>query len=260
MNQENVKTEAEKTKAWEERMEEVYGNLKHPALRILVETYYDFQKLRMATASRLNLYGRFEMLDADQYLELSEQVEDLVRSEARLQKLIKKEIKDIPVWNEYLAGIKGIGPVMAGDIIAWIDDVGKFDTISKLWAFSVGKPGEKREKGKKIRYNPHLKTLMWKIGKQLLMANNDVYRKVYENAKKTYESREDIKKAHEGKKGYKLHIHLMSMRKMEKMFLSHLWVAWREIDGLPTSKPYVIEKLGHTTYVEPPIADNVEVK
>jgi hypothetical protein len=252
MNEETVKTELEKTKAWEERMKETYENLKHPRLRILVETFYDFQKLRIATASRLSLYDRFDMLTTDQYTELSERVGGLTQSESRIKKLIEKEIKDIPVWNEYLTNIKGIGPVMAGDLIGWIDDIGKFNTISKLWAFSVGKPGERRERGKKIGYNPHVKTLMWKVGKQLLMSNNELYRGIYEVAKKKYQERDDIKKSHEGKKGYKQHIHLMAMRKMEKMFLSHLWVAWREIEGLPTSKPYVIEKMGHTTYIEPP--------
>lgn len=254
MAEENVngETEAERTKAWEKRMKDAYENLKHPRLRILVETYYDFQKLRTATVSRLNLYNRFGMLADEQYIELSERVNSLTESESHIKKMIGKEIKNIPVWNEYLIDIKGIGSVMAGDLIGWIDDIGKFDTISKLWAFSVGKPGEKRERGKKLGYNPHLKTLMWKTGKQLLMANNELYRGIYEGAKKKYQDRDDIKKAHEGKKGYKLHIHLMSMRKMEKMFLSHLWLRWREIEGLPTSKPYVIAKLGHTTYINPP--------
>ena len=240
------------TKAWEEKIRAVYERMNHPRLRILVETYYDFQKLRIATSLRLHTYDKFGVLDAEQYDELSKRVDELTRSEARIKKLVEKDIKDIPIWNEYLAGIKGVGPVMGGSLIAWIDDIGRFDTISKLWAFSVGKPGEKRTRGKKVGYNPHFKTLMWKIGKQMLMSKNEMYSEIYNDAKRSYLQRDDIKKAHEGKKGYKLHVHLMSQRKMEKIFLSHLWVAWRKIEGMPVSKPYVIEKLGHTSYIEPP--------
>jgi len=33
---------------------------------------------------------------------------------------------------------------------------------------------------------------------------------------------------------------------------SHLWVRWRELEGLPVSRPYAIERLGHAGYIPPP--------
>jgi hypothetical protein len=32
---------------------------------------------------------------------------------------------------------------------------------------------------------------------------------------------------------------------MIKMWLSHLWTTWRQIEGLETNAPYAHEKLGH---------------
>ena len=36
---------------------------------------------------------------------------------------------------------------------------------------------------------------------------------------------------------------------MVKIFLQHLWLKWRELEGLPISKPYSIERLGHAEYI-----------
>jgi len=38
---------------------------------------------------------------------------------------------------------------------------------------------------------------------------------------------------------------------MGKIFLAHLWVKWREFEGLPVSQPYVQAILGHTHIIEP---------
>lgn len=46
-------------------------------------------------------------------------------------------------------------------------------------------------------------------------------------------------------------IHNMAMRYSAKLFLSHLWHVWREIEGLPTVGPYALEYLKHTTYIDP---------
>jgi hypothetical protein len=45
---------------------------------------------------------------------------------------------------------------------------------------------------------------------------------------------------------------MAARRKMVKIFLSHLWVKYREAEGLPISKPYALEYLeGHTHYISP---------
>jgi hypothetical protein len=47
------------------------------------------------------------------------------------------------------------------------------------------------------------------------------------------------------------HIHNMALRKMIKRFQACLFLVWREAEGLPPTKPYVINKLGHNGMVSP---------
>ncbi|MEM2618915.1 MAG: transposase [Candidatus Hadarchaeales archaeon] len=232
-------------------MREAFGRLKYPRLRILYENYLDLQTLRIALNNRVILYGKFNMLTPSQHLTLSRIVKDLERKEKEVAELLKEEVELVPVWNHWLSKVKGIGPVMGAGVITWIDDISRFPTVSKLWAYAVGKPGERREKNKKVHYNPKLKTLCWKIGMQFLKARGG-YAELYRGFKAGYERREDLKKVEKG--SYKVRIHLMALRKTVKIFLQHLWVRWRELEGLPVTRPYAIDRLGHTSYI-PPIED-----
>lgn len=240
-----------KEEAWEVRQREFFKRLKHPRLRILVEAYYDFQKLRISEGNRLQMYDRFEMLNPLQSAKFQEIVNDLKRNEQRIVKLAQDELKNTPVWLSWLKHVKGIGPMMGAGLIAWIDDVGRFDTVSKLWQYSgFGKPGQKRTKGEKGNWNPRMRTHMWKVIKQMLMAKNQFYRGHYDEAKMKYLMRDDIKEMHKGKKGYKGHVDAMAKRKVAKLFLAHLWEMWRRAEGLEIRTPYVVEKFGH--HIIPP--------
>lgn len=47
------------------------------------------------------------------------------------------------------------------------------------------------------------------------------------------------------------HIHNRALRKLIKLFIACLWLIWREIEGLPLTKPYAIEKLNHSSFINP---------
>lgn len=47
------------------------------------------------------------------------------------------------------------------------------------------------------------------------------------------------------------HIHNRALRKMIKMFQAGLVLVWREAEGLPPTKPYAIDKLGHDSMIYP---------
>lgn len=72
---------------------------------------------------------------------------------------------------------------------------------------------------------------------------NSPYRKYYDQRKKLEEQRN--KKRPEAEKLTKLHIHRRANRIVAKFFLLHLYLFWRELEGLPVSEPYVIAKLHH---------------
>lgn len=137
-----------------------------------------------------------------------------------------------------------------------------FDTCSKYWAWwglhVINGSSPKRRKGENINWNPKMRTLSWKIGKQFVMQGQG-YRQIYDKDKdrltdqrmpigachKYEECRSKLKTRKEP--ACKGHIDAMAKRKAVKMFVSHLYEAWRNIEGLPTRPPYVLEYGGHTT-------------
>lgn len=137
-----------------------------------------------------------------------------------------------------------------------------FDTCSKYWAWwglhVVNGASPKRQKGKNINWNPKMRTLSWKIGKQFVMQGQG-YRQIYDKDKdrltaqrmpigachKYEECKAKLKKRKEP--ACKGHIDAMAKRKAVKLFVSHLYEAWRTLEGLPTRPPYVLEYGGHTT-------------
>jgi len=172
----------------------------------------------------------------------------LYETEKQLAKRIDAWSSLHPVRVNFLNKVAGIGPILSSGVIAWISPIERFSNISKLWAYCGLSPGQKRERGKKLGYNPRLKTFMWKIASSFekLKPERSYYRRVYDAKKKYYMEREDLKKAIEDKeKGAKLHVRLMAMRYTEKRFLSDLWLEWRKLQGLPVNEPYAHKILGH---------------
>ncbi|GAH06566.1 unnamed protein product, partial [marine sediment metagenome] len=45
----------------------------------------------------------------------------LSESEAMAEKPIKEEIERIPIWEQYLKKVKGVGPLLAGGLISFLD-------------------------------------------------------------------------------------------------------------------------------------------
>ena len=171
-----------------------------------------------------------------------------------------------PVWD-WLISIKGIGEYSAAKLLARIDDIGKFDTISKLWRFSgLAVIDGKAEKKDSQHYNRRLKAQMvgeQGIADQFVRHHTSPYRDEYGS----YKARQRRKYPDvmcrqcgckwddcESKKSHKRmynngHLDIRAKRKIAKLFLSHLWLKWRELDGLPVSAPYVEAIMGHTNII-----------
>jgi len=254
----------ERRKKWEKRMKESFEKIQNKKLRILVELYYDIQKLRVAHSNRLGLYRRFGFDEVEEY---EYYINMLKNAEDRLSKEISNILEYHPLWNDWLKYVKGVGKFWTACIIAWIDDISRFPNVSKLWKYSgyavIDGVGQRKRRGQRPSFNIKLKALFYKIGVNLLKAHS-VYSEIYEKAKKYYSGRKDIleyhkKKAEESEKesvklslaGYKNHIHMMALRRMIKIFISHVWYVWRKGEGLEVKKPYPIDILGHSDYIYP---------
>jgi len=138
-----------------------------------------------------------------------------------------------------------------------------FSTISKYWAFwglaVVDGEAQRRKKGEKSSYDPVNLSTAWKIGKQFVMQGAR-YRADYDRYKTRITAQRTPSekcpqygvnrwckvRVDQGKKpSCKAHIHNMSQRYAAKEFYKDLWIAWRILEDLPVSEPYVVDVLGH---------------
>ncbi len=164
-----------------------------------------------------------------------------------------------PVW-EWFTGIKGIGDHTAAKVIAQIDDIGKFATVSKLWRFAgyavIDGEAEHPKAGEKRHYNSRLKSELYLIVGNFLKQQTPVYADYYYSVKADYRRKHPEKELNpDGPQKYRYtdqHIHLMTIRKVAKLLLQHLWVVWRESEGLDAGEPYIHAVKGHTHYIAPP--------
>lgn len=165
--------------------------------------------------------------------------------EKEVDGFIAQAIAEHPAWP-WLKGVKGIGPALAGRLLAPID-IQRATSVSALWKYAgqgVTAEGErdKPTKGEKLPYNADLKATCYLIGTSFLRSASP-YRRFYDSKKAYYQAnRPDWTKGR---------IDMAAKRFMVKMFLSHLWTEWRTVEGLPVTLPYAQAHLGHTDYVAP---------
>jgi len=219
-------------------------------MRILVEIFYDAEDLRIRTEARLRALGEDLKVPNEDVRGILAVLSWLRSAEKSAKKEIEMEVKNEELWKQYLSKINGIGPILAAGLIGYIEDIERFDTVSKLWAYAglhvVEGKAPRRRRGQKINWNPKLRVLCWKIGESFVkMRGGGGYRDLYEKHRAEYEAREDLKKEAKGRR------YAMAKRKTVKIFLSHLWEVWRRLEGLPIRRTYVEEKLGHKDIIEP---------
>ena len=164
--------------------------------------------------------------------------------EAELDADIAEAVAEHPIYEQMVA-VKGIGPGLAAKLIAMID-IERAPTISSLWRFAgyavINGERERPTKGEKLHYNSRLKTTCYLVATAFLRANSP-YRRVYDEAKAHYETNQpDWTKGHR---------HNAANRKMIKVFLSHLWLRWRQLEGLPVSNPYAHDIMKHGSLYTP---------
>ncbi len=192
-------------------------------LRGLTDTFYDIQKLRIAIGNRIS---------SMQEPSLSSIAYDLIELESGIEKELRAYLEPELIYHHYLSQIRGIGPILAANIIALIHDPRRFETVSALWHYCgyhvEDGHAPSLQKGKRITWNPKMRNLGYKIGKSFVICGAG-YRKYYEQYKERYlASRPDLSRAH---------VDAMARRKTVKLFLAHLWHVWRTLEHLPTTSP-----------------------
>jgi hypothetical protein len=319
------------------------GHEKTEMLNTLVNNLYDIQKVR------ISIQNRNRALQEKSKEEIfNDHAARMIKLEKDTVKVISNEISKFKI-SEWMLGQRGIGPSLAGQIIAIIRDIGRFANVSKLWAYSgmatmevclncgkrvlrtpkreewivrvanrleeqhskkkvreaeeaeligldavIGGDDEdddfdtsfttkakkmlcacenqktkivaqRRIKGSIIDYNPKMKKLCRNLALSLIQYN-EFYGDMYNGYLEQYNLRTNLLDGINTAK-YKAPVlekiraskaTKMARRKMVKIFLSHLWVTWRKMEGLRVTKPYIFEVGGHSNYIEPPEAEKME--
>lgn len=141
------------------------------ALRILVRGRDDFQKMRLSMDNRIGRKadGTGQAIEerafrAEDILYIKEVADEARAQEDGIEKQLLKMLKRFPIYNEYLAGVTGVGPVSAGWIIGEFD-IHKATTVSKMWQFAGLNPGLVRGK-KRVevgKFTPDMGTVVEEI-------------------------------------------------------------------------------------------------
>lgn len=212
-----------------------------------------------------------ELMLIDQYIRLESQ------ETAQFNQLVSI-LRKIPIYNKYLADVRGVGPAMAAVLITYLDPH-KAPYISSFWKYAgldVGPDGRGRSKReehlidreyttkdgkqatrKSTTYHPWLKMkIINGLGSSFLRSNSP-WRQAFDDYKNRIMSDPNRRKVTvtEWKKMYAAgedvsnvwapgRIKNAAIRYMVKMFLAELWVKWRELEGLEVTEPYAVAKLG----------------
>jgi len=257
----------------------------HHLLRTLVDIYYDFQSQRIQTQLRIGASKRGHSLTDDELsmYGITTIFDNAKNFEKDLEKLIIRQLKHHALYNQYLALITGIGPILAAGLIAYIDNIENYKHASSLWQyagyganrycpnckkptfiekkFSTGKTAKQLQPfeecpicGSATEFIIQKRTSGYLINwnprlKQIAWKAGKSFVKQSPKRSKYRKLYTKIKKSEKRKhRDYSDgHIDNATMRKVVKIFLVHLWQTWSRQLGLETSEPYAKQLLGHST-------------
>lgn len=257
-------------------------------IQLVVRRLYDAQKLRIQSDLRLQrLVREGVVLKETVEHDFKEALSLEVKVENEYEKIVWREIKDLPIIRDWLGKVRGIGPRLGGLLVANIRDIGRFANVSKLWAYaglhtvpdgSGGFTAARLKKGEKANWNSELKTTCYKIGVSFIKCGGP-YRELYDSYKmylvgrelkngsviwekpitsKTWkvafapkELRTEDLKPPEKPEWTLGRINAMASRRTVKILLSHLWHVWRGMEGLSQEGAYVHDRLNHESRIDP---------
>ena len=166
----------------------------------------------------------------------------------------------------------------------------RFNNISKYHAYAgyhvVNGQAPRRQRNVKSNWNSKFRSHMWNVGGSFIKQPEEksFYRSIYtkeklkagfirtpngwdmpqevreqwiakgvgqtKNIQSKLEKGEEISNEKDAVKG---HLDARARRKAVKLFLSHVWLKWRELEGLPITDPYPMTKMGgkHTGLITP---------
>lgn len=279
---ETAETETEAGDGGDEGPPKTPAQMQRERVRRAVAFLYDLQRLRIACGHRATDGNKNEELEETEKEFLGATGRGLRDLEINAFKEVKRLLKGIPIWEQWIKLQKGVGPGIGGILVSSID-ITRSSTPSQLWSFCglaviVGADGvghaPRPVKGQKLNYNSWLRSKLVKVAADCFIKANSPWRKVYDDCKHRRNSqrvpvcmacegsgvsrytktKSATRETHpcdncEGRGGNckwgrsDAHRDQDARRIMMKMFLLQLWTTWRTLEGLPVRVPYHEEKL-----------------
>lgn len=247
------------------------GELDEEQVRFYVDTYYNLQKLRIASAAQ----GRSAEKRINDLVSWTTHMYETLENDVKSALGVYAESRPVGLWS--LSQI-GIGPVIAAGVLAHVD-IKKATTAGKLWRYAGLDPTVKWEKKQKRPWNARLKVLCWKAGQSFVKFSNHercYYGQIYKDRKrleqvlnadgayaaqaqavlraKNYSKDTDAYKAYSQGLLPPAHIQARAERYAVKIFLSHWHAVAYEVEyGKPPDTPWIIAyDPRHTHVLSPP--------
>lgn len=226
-------------------------------LRYLHDTQVSLEKLRISLSNRVSAIERGVDGVVNPIPAIYQRLQDgLGLLERETDEAIAIELKGWPVYNEWLRHVKGIGPSLSGQLLAlllppipekgpssWFKAAGLTPEVRPDGLRRLPRPrtGEGR-----VTYHPWLRRCLYNVATSFVR-NGGYYRTVYDRGKA------QLQELHRDEEAWPPHrVDSVARWRMVKLFLSHLWEAWCEADGIKRRPPYVTERLGHQ-YIPRPL-------
>jgi hypothetical protein len=227
------------------------------ALKGLVQTAASVEKLRVAMGNRISALERgVDSASGPVPPIYGEIMVGLEHLEDLIDVAVEDAVSKLPVYNLWLRHIKGIGPALAAQMLAFLlppkDGLGvgtwyKATGLTPQWQEKEGQWRLPRDRaGDQAHHHRYMRRCLHNVATSMVRVGG-FYRQVYDDQKSR------LVAAHQGDAAWPPHRLDDTARWITvKLLLSHLWHKWAEIEGVAIRPPYVIEVLGHTGYVPPP--------
>lgn len=246
--------------------------LKRIAVREAYENRREAQLARMGCGQRLlqreigkiflhgNLQREVSLEDSFESIHANSPImEALIKEENQANRLLDRAVKDSPIWQVF-EPVEGVGPAIAGALIAAIGDIRRFATYQKLFAFSglhpLSRDGKKfapgdtrmggdsifprRRRGQLSNWNQFAKQAFFLLGDQFNRRPQSYWgTKLRQNKIILRQQYPEVVVTEQGKKRYTDgHIHKLATWKTIRQFARWLYRAWTNLEnGKPVKFP-----------------------
>ena len=93
-----------------------------------------------------------------------------------------KAAKNEPIYYEWLDDVYGVSHTLTAKLLHQFGYCEDFEKVSNLWSYCGLAPGQTRERGEQLDFNPDAKTLAWLVADRMIMqGSRSMYKKNFYN-------------------------------------------------------------------------------